>query len=191
MSGAHPVHRAGRQVVHPRHLVVSFHSVERFGAQLVAERVQRSRKGSIRKRSQCALGVVVAQRQDGTDEAARRVVEAFGFALEQFDAVGRRRPNKVDTRTSLPDGTKAAGLGGLRDYLAQKRRKDIVRQFSRKLLGFALGREVILSDEPFLDELQQKLAAHDYRFHTAVEAIVLSPQFRRVRGKRFVAAAAE
>jgi hypothetical protein len=64
------------------------------------------------------------------------------------------------------------------------RRDDFVRQFCRKLLGYALGREVQLSDEPLLDEMQQKLAENDYRFSVAVEAIVTSPQFRQIRGQQ-------
>ena len=50
------------------------------------------------------------------------------------------------------------------------------------LLGYALGREVQLSDEPLLSELQKKLATEGYRFGVAVEAIVRSPQFREIRG---------
>ena len=39
-----------------------------------------------------------------------------------------------------------------------------------------------LSDEPLLDEMQAKLAAHGHRVHVAIEAIVSSPQFRDIRG---------
>ena len=49
------------------------------------------------------------------------------------------------------DGTEFDGLDGLRDYLLTKRRDAFVRQFCRKLLGYALGRAVQLSDEPLLD----------------------------------------
>jgi hypothetical protein len=110
-------------------------------------------------------------------------IDPYGFALEQFDAIGRRRPETVDTRTALMGGREIEGLDGLREYLVNDRRDDFVRQFCRKLLGYALGREVQLSDEPLLDEMQQKLAASDYRFSVAVEAIVTSPQFRQIRGQ--------
>jgi hypothetical protein len=110
-------------------------------------------------------------------------IDPFGFALEQFDTIGRRRPEAVDTATMLDNGRPIEGLAGLRDYLAHDRRDDVVRQFCRKLLGYALGREVQLSDEPLLAELQEKLAANDFRFSVAVEAIVTSPQFRRIRGE--------
>jgi len=58
-----------------------------------------------------------------------------------------------------------------------------VKQFSRKLLGYALGRSVILSDMPLLDKMKADLEADDYKISTAVEAVVLSRQFRDIRGR--------
>jgi hypothetical protein len=110
-------------------------------------------------------------------------IDPYGFALEQYDAVGRLRPEQADTKTTLPGGTTIDGIDGLRGHLLNQRRRDVVRQFCRKLLGYALGREVQLSDEPLLDRMQQALEANDHRFHVAVEAIVASPQFRNVRGR--------
>ncbi len=115
-------------------------------------------------------------------------IDPFGFALENFDAIGRRREKDagglaIDSRTTLPDGTRVEGLSGLRDYLLGKRRDAFLRQFCRKLLGYALGRELQLSDQPLLDEMMARLAEHDYRFSVAVETIVLSKQFRMIRGR--------
>jgi hypothetical protein len=58
-----------------------------------------------------------------------------------------------------------------------------VRQFCRKLLGYALGRGVPLSDEPLLTEMRQRLAQNEFRFSVAVETIVRSRQFREIRGR--------
>ena len=63
---------------------------------------------------------------------------------EQFDPIGRQRPD-VDTRTKLADGTHR-GFDRLAEYLAAERMDDVLEQFCRKLLGYALGREVALSD---------------------------------------------
>jgi len=112
-------------------------------------------------------------------------IDPYGFALEQFDAIGRLRPSAVDTNTTLIDGTKIAGLDGLREYLMTTRRHDVVRQFCRKLLGYALGREIMLSDEPLLGEMLRQLERNDYRFNTAVETIVSSRQFLQIRGSRY------
>jgi hypothetical protein len=112
-----------------------------------------------------------------------RKIDPYGFALEQFDTLGRSRSEAADTRTTLIDGKQIEGLTGLRDYLLTDRREDFVRQFCRKLLGFALGREVQLSDEPLLEEISDKLKANEFRFSIAVEAIVTSRQFRDIRGQ--------
>jgi len=114
-------------------------------------------------------------------------IDPFGFALEHFDAIGRRREKSVggvaiDSKTTLPDGTKIDGVDGLRGYLLQQRREAFLRQFCRKLLGYALGRELQLSDRPLVDEILKRLAEKNYRFSVAVETIVTSRQFRMIRG---------
>jgi hypothetical protein len=114
-------------------------------------------------------------------------IDPFGFALEKYDAIGRFRTQDaaglpIDAATKLMDGTPIDGPEGLRSYLLNDRRGTFERQFCRKLLGYALGRAVQLSDEPLLDEIQTKLAADGHRVHVAIEAIVSSPQFRDIRG---------
>jgi hypothetical protein len=110
-------------------------------------------------------------------------IDSYGFALEQYDAIGRLRAQPVDTSTTLFDGTDIQGIEGLRNYLIGPRREDVVRQFCRKLLGYALGREVQLSDQPLLDEMLQQLSEKGYRFNVAAAIIVNSPQFRQIRGQ--------
>jgi hypothetical protein len=115
-------------------------------------------------------------------------IDPLGFALENFDAIGRYRTVDaaglpIDARTQLADGTPMAGLDGLRTYLLTTRRDAFVRQFSRKLLGYALGRATQLSDEPLLDAMQSELGRQDYRVSVALEAVVLSRQFREIRGR--------
>ncbi|HEX2476119.1 MAG TPA: DUF1592 domain-containing protein [Lacipirellulaceae bacterium] len=115
-------------------------------------------------------------------------IDPYGFSLEAFDAIGRHRTadlggRPIDTRVTLMDGTQFDGLDGLRNYLLTERREAFVRQFCRKLLGYALGRAVQLSDEPLLAEMQNNLAAGDYKVDVAVDAIVGSRQFREMRGR--------
>ena len=115
-------------------------------------------------------------------------IDPLGFALENYDAIGRRREKDsagrtLDVTATTMDGAKLDGLDGLRSYLLTERRDTFVRQFCRKLLGYSLGRSVQLSDEPLLDEMQATLKRSDYRIHSLVEMIVLSPQFREIRGR--------
>ena len=126
--------------------------------------------------------------QDAACAKCHARIDPFGFALEHFNGIGRWRDKdasgmEIDSQTTLPDGTQIDGLAGLRDYLLHQRRDDFLRQFCRKLLGYALGREIQLSDRPLVDAMLAQLAASDYRFTAAVETIVLSQQFRMIRGK--------
>ena len=112
----------------------------------------------------------------------------IGGHLEGFHHGGDGRDNFICPfilNTTLIDGTRIAGLNGLREYLMTSRRHDVVRQFCRKLLGYALGREIMLSDEPLLGEMLRQLERNDYRFNTAVATIVSSRQFLQIRGSRY------
>ena len=114
--------------------------------------------------------------------------DGYGFALEGYDAIGRSRSEDlggrtVETRARVFDGTTVDDAQGLRDYLLTKKRANLLGQFNRKLLGYSLGREVMLSDRPLLAEIQHQLEARNYQFGAAVETIVCSRQFREVRGK--------
>ncbi|MFM8804512.1 MAG: DUF1588 domain-containing protein, partial [Planctomycetia bacterium] len=117
-----------------------------------------------------------------------RRIDPFGFALEEFDAIGRLRTadasgKPLDTKAVLPDGAVLDGQESVRAYLLGPRREQFVRVFCRKLLGYALGRGVQLSDQPLLDEMAARLAADGYRVSVAIDAIVTSPQFRMIRGR--------
>ena len=117
-----------------------------------------------------------------------RRIDPYGYSLEGFDTIGAVRQKDmggrpIDVKTVLMDGTSVDGLGGLRDYITGKRREAYVRQFSRKLLGYALGRGIVLSDSPLITEITQQLRSHDYRIGAAIETIVRSKQFRQIRGK--------
>ena len=77
-----------------------------------------------------------------------RTIDPYGFALEGFDAIGRARTQDsaglvVDSSAMLParaangPATAVNGLAGLRDHLVDHHRDELVRQFSKKLLGYA------------------------------------------------------
>lgn len=115
-------------------------------------------------------------------------VDPYGYAMEGFDAIGRWRRidsngRPIHDRATLRDGAVIEGAAGLRQYLLTTGRPAFLRQFSRKLLGYALGRAVQLSDEPLLEEMQTGLAANRYHVGVAVDAIVNSRQFQEIRGR--------
>ena len=114
-------------------------------------------------------------------------IDPFGFALEAFDAIGRHREmdligKPVDIQVQLRDGTQFEGIEGLREYLLEIRRDEFLEQFCRKLLGFAVGRTVELSDQPLIEEMVMQLKKNDFHFSAVVETILVSEQFRFHRG---------
>ena len=118
--------------------------------------------------------------------------DGLGLTMEGFDAVGKARTKDLAGREisavgPLPGGKSAEGIPALIAYLEKERLHEFDRNLSRKLLGYALSRSVVLSDEPFLRELGDTLRT-DRKFSTLIEEIVLSPQFRRQRGLEFTAA---
>lgn len=114
-------------------------------------------------------------------------IDAFGFSLEGFDAIGRRRDKDlagrpIDVSVELKDGTKFSGEAGLRHYLVEARRVQFLKHFCRKFLGYSLARGVQLSDEPLLEEMQAQLATNNNRISAVIETIVRSKQFRYQQG---------
>ncbi len=117
-------------------------------------------------------------------------IDAFGFALEKYDPIGRLREKDlgglpIDTKAKLKDGTEFDGIDGLRNYLLTKKKDVVVRLFCKRLLGYALGRATTLSDTSLIDEMVSELNKNDGRVGAAVQAIARSPQFRMVRGSEF------
>jgi len=120
-----------------------------------------------------------------------RRIDAYGYSLEAYDAIGRFRERdiggrNIDVKAKVMDGSEIDGLEGLRRYLLTTRRDAFLKQFCRKLLGYSLGRGVLLSDAPLITEMREQLKKHDYHISAAMETIVRSKQFREIRGKEMV-----
>jgi hypothetical protein len=82
----------------------------------------------------------------------------MGFPLERYDAVGRWRETYADGK-AIDDTAKAAdgevnGVDGLLKYL-QNHDKQVMRNLSYKLVGYALGRTVLGSDEILVNKLTE------------------------------------
>jgi hypothetical protein len=112
-------------------------------------------------------------------------IDPLGFALENYDAVGRWREDDggkpVDASGELPDGTKFRGPEELKAALLA--RKDLfIRNLTSRMLGYALGRGLTLSDSCTVDAIVAKLKENDYKAQTLIEEIVLSVPFRYQAG---------
>ena len=108
-------------------------------------------------------------------------IDPLGFALEQFDAIGRWRETyrggeAIEAGGTLSNGTEISGPDGLRRYLGDNEQL-FQRTLCRKLLGYALGRRESLADTFLIEELLES-ADGELRFASLVEKIVTSDQFR-------------
>ena len=111
-------------------------------------------------------------------------MDPFGFALENFDAVGGWRDAEggtpVDSSAVLPDGTRFRGPAGLRAFLVDQPRQ-FVEAMTEKLLAYALGRRLEYYDRPTVRGIVLEAAAGDYRLSDIVLGIVRSPAFQMRR----------
>ncbi|MEI7701662.1 MAG: DUF1592 domain-containing protein, partial [Planctomycetia bacterium] len=142
---------------------------------------------------QTIRALLAAHVSDTQCALCHRHFDALGLAMEGFDAIGRARTTdsagrKIDNVATLPNGNEAIGIPGLIEYVGQNRRDDFLRTLCRKFLGYALGRSVILSDQPLLDEMKAALERNEFRFSVLFETVVRSPQFRNQRSREFVTA---
>lgn len=113
--------------------------------------------------------------------SCHNAMDPVGFALENFDAVGRWRTTEegrpVDASGGFPDGSKFDGVAGLEAALL-KRPEIFVGTLTEKLLTFALGRGIETYDGPAVRKVVKSAKAVDYRFSALIEAIVLGTPFQ-------------
>ena len=117
--------------------------------------------------------------------SCHQLMDPPGFALEQFDAVGRFRTRTaantpIDASGVLPDGTVFEGAAGLRAALVRKP-DQFVRTLTEKLMTYALGRGLEFFDAPSIRAIVRDAANDDYRFSSLIVSIVKSRPFRMRR----------
>jgi hypothetical protein len=103
-------------------------------------------------------------------------MDPLGFGLENYDPLGRWRTN-VDATGQLPDGAKFDGPAELK-ALVLKRKPEFLRTLTRKLLGYALGRELNKFDQCVIDDAVKAVAADGDRAAVLFERVALSYPFR-------------
>ena len=112
--------------------------------------------------------------------SCHNLMDPPGFALENYDAVGRWRileeGKPVDASGGLPDGSKFEGVRGLERGLLS--RPDLfVGTLTEKLLTFALGRGVEPFDGPAVRQIVREAKAENYRFSSIIVGITESTPF--------------
>lgn len=109
------------------------------------------------------------------------LMDPVGFALENFDAVGRWRDvelgKPIDASGGLPDGSEFAGVEGLEQSLLA-RPEMFVQTLTEKLLTYALGRGVEYYDAPAIRQIVRQAQAEEYRFSSLIVGVVMNTPFR-------------
>ena len=126
-------------------------------------------------------------RDDPACAACHDLIDPVGFALDNYDAVGRWRDDyggnggdrPVDATAALPSGEAFEGPGGLRRVLLD-REDRVVRHLAAKMLGYALGRSLEDGDDCTVDRLAAAVAASGGSTRALVKAVAASEPFRMV-----------
>jgi len=113
--------------------------------------------------------------------SCHKKIDPLGFALENYDAVGRWRETyrtnlPIDSSGTLFNKHAFQDVIGFKDaMIAEKDR--FARALASHLLSFALGRKLDAGDGPSLDRIVANSAKDDYRFRTMVREVILSQSF--------------
>ena len=114
-------------------------------------------------------------------------MDPLGFALENYDAIGRWRTEdgkfQIDPSGAMPNGAAFSTPAELKTLLLGNA-QEFGRGLAEKMLTYALGRGVESYDRVAIKGIVQHAAAKDYRMQALIQGIVKSTPFQRRRGNR-------
>jgi hypothetical protein len=123
-------------------------------------------------------------RENPSCASCHNVMDPVGFALENFDAVGRWRTMEerkpVDATGGLPDGRTAVGVAELERGLLE-RPEHFAGAVTEKLLVFALGRGLGPNDAATVRGIARGAAAAQFRWSALILGVVNSTPFQNRR----------
>jgi hypothetical protein len=123
-------------------------------------------------------------RADPVCAGCHKLMDPAGFAMENYDAIGRWRThesgNPIDTSGSLPDGSSFTGVDGLQKAL-MSHPEAFVGTMAEKLMTYSLGRGVTWTDAPAIRKIVADSREDGYHFSSLVLGIVNSTPFQMRR----------
>ncbi len=126
-------------------------------------------------------------RRDPVCASCHELMDPLGYALENFDAVGRWRTEdngeEIDATGVLPSGEEFSGAAELRTILLDKKKNEFVRCLTEKMLIYALGRGLRYEDQCAVNDIVLRLEQNGYRFSELINGIVESKPFRQRQTK--------
>jgi mono/diheme cytochrome c family protein len=130
---------------------------------------------------------LAAHRDNAACASCHRTIDAAGFSLENYNAVGQWRDLEVDGQPvdasgAVPGGGEFRGIDGLEEALLA-RPELFVATLTENLLTFALGRGVEYYDAPAVRKIVRDAGKDDYRFSSLILGIVKSVPFQMRRAE--------
>lgn len=123
-------------------------------------------------------------RRNPACSGCHNLIDPVGFALENYDGVGRWRTTEdsrpIDATGSLPDGNAFDGVAGLQQAILA-RPELFTHTFAEKLLTYGVGRGVEYYDQPAIRKVVRGAQQHNYRFSSFILGIVHSTPFQMRR----------
>jgi hypothetical protein len=120
-------------------------------------------------------------RADPACAGCHKLMDPAGFAMENYDAIGRWRTHLagqlIDASGGLPDGGTFTGVDGLQKALMD-RPEAIVGTMTEKLMTYSLGRGVTYTDAPAIRKIVRDSREGGYHFSSLVLGIVNSTPFQ-------------
>jgi hypothetical protein len=124
-------------------------------------------------------------RANGVCASCHKLMDPIGFALENFDAIGKYRRfdenyQPIDNSGVYADGTRIDGLAGLRLVL-MNHSQQFLTNLTNTLMTYALGRGVEYYDAPAVRAILRSGAPQNYRLSSLIVGIVSSAPFQMRR----------
>jgi hypothetical protein len=126
-------------------------------------------------------------RVDPACAGCHQLMDPLGFALENYDAIGRWRTMEegtpIDASGQLPNGSMVRNAGELIQHLKKEQGDAFLRCLTEKMLTYATGRGMEYFDRCAVDQISARVKSDQYRFSRLVREIVLSDPFLK-QGER-------
>ncbi len=121
-------------------------------------------------------------RADPSCSGCHKPLDAIGFTMENYDAVGRWRTQDgtfpVDASGEMPDGTKVNGVADLRKLILS-RKDDVTRAMVEKMLIYAVGRGLDASDGCLVDDVVLATKKRGNKMQDLIVEIIKSDAFTK------------
>ena len=135
---------------------------------------------------------LAAHREEASCKDCHRGIDPWGIPMENYGGDGLWRDNilrkktkgkgmnklPVETETILPDGHEIGSIADLKSYLLKNKKDQFAKAFTSKLLTYALGRRLEITDEKAVEDLTGKFIVNNFRIKPLIQLVVASETFQ-------------